>query len=156
MGFLSSEIGVDPVVVKGLFPAPVASVYRAWTDPEAVAKWFGLEAGCVLCAEIDLRVGGRWCFVVGEGEEGRDSLEGRYIAIEPEKRLVFSWRHVRDCPDGRREETPESTVTVTFRAEGAATHLHLSHAGILREAGRLGVGGGWEASFTHLGDWLAG
>ena len=149
-GFLKSDLGAEPVVVEGLFRAPLARVYRAWTEPAALAKWFGLEAGCVQSAEIDLRIGGRWCVVMGA-----DSLEGRYITIEPEERLVFSWRHVREGTDGGREETPESTVTVTFRAEGAATRLILRHAGIQRLAGRQGVGQGWNASFAHLRDWLA-
>ncbi len=153
-GFLGSEIGADPVIVEGLFKAPVARVYRAWTEPEQIVKWFGLKAGSVLSAQIDLRVGGRWCFVFEEGEEGRASLEGEYIAVRTDACLAFSWRHLREHPDGRREETPDSRVTITFRAEGAATHVHLRHEGILREDGRLGVGKGWDASFAHLGDWL--
>ena len=155
MGFLSSDIGEDPVIVEGILAAPVARVYRAWTRPDEIVKWFGLDAGAMLSAEIDLRVGGRWCFVMHDGEDGRSSLRGEYFTVEFERRLAFSWRHLREHTDGSCEETAESKVTVTFREEGASTHLHLRHEGILQEDGRLGVGKGWEASFGHLGDWLS-
>lgn len=155
MRFLRSDIGEEPVIVEGILAAPVARVYRAWTSPDEIVKWFGLEAGAMLSAEIDLRVGGQWCFVMHDGEDGRASLRGEYFAVEFEKRLAFSWRHVRDHADGRREETPESKVTVTFRGKGVSTHLHLRHEGIVRQDGRLGVGKGWDATFEHLGDWLS-
>jgi len=154
MQFLRSDIGDEPVIVEGILAAPVARVYRAWTDPKEIVKWFGLEAGAMLSAEIDLRVGGQWCFVMQDGEDGRASLRGEYFRVDFEERLEFSWRHVREHTDGRREESPESKVTVTFREDGASTHLHLRHEGILRQDGRLGVGKGWDATFEHLGDWL--
>ncbi len=150
MGFLSSKAGEAPVVVEGRFKASVARVYRAWTDPEEIVKWFGLKAGAMRDAEIDLKVGGRWRFVMSEAHEGRSVLHGTYLRVEPEACLEFSWSHVFEHADGRREETAPSKVTVTFRAEGASTLLHLRHEGILREAGRIGVGKGWEASFEQL------
>ncbi|MGP1255205.1 MAG: SRPBCC family protein [Kiloniellales bacterium] len=155
MHFLQSEVGIDPIVVEGLFRAPLARVYRAWTDPEQLVKWFGLRAGAMVSASVDLQVGGQWRFVMHEDDESRASLQGTYSVVETEKRLCFTWSHLREHADGRREETPHSTVTVTFRAEGAATHVHLRHEGIRAADGRKGVGGGWEASFRSLADLLA-
>ena len=155
MHFLRSDVGDDPIVVEGLFRAPLARVYRAWTDPEQIVKWFGLKAGSLVSATVDLRVGGHWRFVMAEEDDGRASLQGTYSVVEAEKRLRFTWCHLREYADGRREETPPSTVTVTFRAEGASTRVHLRHEGISRQDARKGVGGGWEASFRQLGDWFA-
>ena len=154
MKFLRGEIGDDPVIVEGLFRAPVARVYKAWTEPEEVIQWFGEKAGALLSAEIDLRVGGKWCFVVLDNPDVRSSLQGEYSRVETEKCLEFSWRHLREHADGRREETPSSIVTVTFRAEGAATHVHLRHEGILQHEGRTGVASGWDTCFGQLGDRL--
>ncbi len=154
MNFLHSEIGAEPVIVEGTLRGSLERVYRAWTDPEEIVKWFGLKSGAVLCAEIDLRVGGRWCFVMQDDEDGRACLQGEYLEIETGSRLAFSWRYVREFADGRHESTPESKVTVRFRPDGKATHVHLRHEGIVREDGRLGVGQGWNASFQQLGDWL--
>ncbi|WP_162906863.1 SRPBCC family protein [Algihabitans albus] len=159
MGFLRSPVGEEPVVLEGLFRAPLARVYRAWTDPEQIVQWFGpgreKGKGCLISATLDLRVGGHWHFVLSQDDGGRASLQGTYSVVETESCLSFSWCHVRETADGRREETPRSQVTVRFRAEGASTHVYLRHEGILREDGRKGVGGGWDASFQQLGDWLA-
>ena len=155
MAFLQSELGADPVIVEGLLRAPLARVYRAWTRPEEIVKWFGLKAGAMVSAEIDLRVGGRWVFLMEEGPAGRALLQGEYLQIETEKLLQFSWYHLREDADGRREETAASLVTVTFREEGAATHIRLRHEGIARREGRLGVGHGWDATFAHLEAWLS-
>ena len=155
MRFLQSEVGVDPIIVEGFIRAPLARVYRAWTDPEQIVKWFGLKAGSMVSASIDLRVGGQWRFVMHEDDHGRVSLQGTYSIVEPEKRLCFTWSHLREHADGRREETPHSTVTVTFRAEGASTHVHLRHEDIRAAEGRKGVGSGWETSFESLVELLA-
>ncbi|MDH3665521.1 MAG: SRPBCC domain-containing protein [Paracoccaceae bacterium] len=155
LAFLKSAPGAEPVIVEGLIAAPVSRVYRAWTDPEDIGNWFGLKPGGPVSAKIDLRVGGRWRFVMSEEADQRSVLEGEYLRIEQDRCLAFTWRHVRESGDGTRDTTAPSQVTVTFWAEGAATHMHLRHEGIVQEDGRRGVGHGWEATFGHLTDWLA-
>ncbi len=114
-----------------------------------------LKPGGPVSAKIELRVGGQWRFVMSEDADTRSVLEGEYLRIEEDRCLAFTWRHVRETDDGTRDATAPSQVTVTFRAEGAATQLHLRHEGIAREDGRRGVGQGWEATFRHLSDRLA-
>lgn len=73
------------------FDAPLAVVWRAFTDPSLVARWWG--RGHKLDVErMEVERGGHWRFVehTPEGDEG---FEGRYREVEPEKRLVqtFEW-----------------------------------------------------------------
>ncbi|MEO1090019.1 MAG: SRPBCC domain-containing protein [Pseudomonadota bacterium] len=152
--YLRTEFGHEPVVVEGTFQAPVTRVYRAWTDPRCIPDWFGPKAGVVRTADIDLRVGGRWRFAIAT-DDGEAALEGEYTTVDTDKCLAFSWRHVHSHADGRLEETPYSHVTVTFRAEGATTHVHLVHAGIVHEEGRQGVGSGWEGTYARFDAWIA-
>ena len=154
MDFPKGAPGDEPVIVEGLLRAPLRRVYRAWTDPNDIVKWFGLKKAAMVSAEIDLRVGGRWCFVMEENAEGRATLSGEYLTVEPDARLAFSWRHRRENADGKIEETPISQVTVTFHEEGAATRIHLRHEGIARREGRQGVTQGWGASLSHLAELL--
>ncbi|MEL6298742.1 MAG: SRPBCC domain-containing protein [Pseudomonadota bacterium] len=154
MRFLKTELGAEPVNAEAIYPAEPARVFRAWTEPDQVMKWFGPGPGSLVSAEIDLRVGGAWRFVVSDDDDGRSSLQGEYTVVEPAEQLQFTWRHVRERADGEREETPKSTVTVTFEPHGAATRLHLRHEGIIREDGRKGVGHGWETTLGQLGDLL--
>ena len=155
MNFLSTELGADPVIVEGVLNAPAAKVYQAWTTPDAVLKWFGLDAGAMISAEIDLKIGGKWRFVMHQKEEARGVLQGEYLVIEPDERLEFSWTYVTEYADGREEATTESRVIITFTPRGETTLLKLRHESIIAEEGRIGVGHGWGASFAHLEDWLA-
>lgn len=152
MHHLLSAKGDDPVVLEGLFRASLSRVWRAWTEPDELTKWFGKPGGGCVSAEVDLRVGGRWRCVISEAADGRSALEGEYRVVETERRLIYSWRHVVERPDGAREATADSQVTVEFAAEGAAARVRLRHEGILRREGREGVAGGWGAAFARLGE----
>ena len=141
--FLKSAPGETPVVVQATFAVPASRVYRAWTRSEELARWFGPPSGPLEKVEVDFRVGGRWRFCFHKDEDRREWLEGEYLAVEPDALLAFSWTHVREFDDGRREATPESKVTVTFSAEGDGTNVRLVHEAIVREEARRGVGSGW-------------
>lgn len=156
MNFLQSEPGAEPVIVEGIFNVPPERLFRAWTEPEEIVKWFGIRPHSVATAEIDLRVGGRWRFVLEEGGERSAQLEGAYLTIEPDRKLVFSWAYVVRFPDGRTEETAHSQVAVTFTPHGRATRVHLTHRSIEAAEGRIGVGRGWESSFASLRDITGG
>lgn len=150
MNIMSSEPGQDPISLEAQFPAPPERIFSAWTDPEQVKKWFGMAPNSLIAAEIDLQVGGNWQFVKSLDEEKAISFQGQYLEIETARRLVFSWCHVVEYRDGRREQTPDSKVEVTFTPKGKGTLVTLTHSGIAAADARKGVGGGWQAAFTHL------
>jgi uncharacterized protein YndB with AHSA1/START domain len=153
--FLRCAPGSDPIVVEGTFAASPERVFRAWTRPEEVRKWFGQQPDSLESAEIDLRVGGAWRFAFPASETHRDVLGGTYATVDPGRRLAFSWVHERTFPDGRFETTPESTVTVIFEPAGDGTLVRLTHAAIRAEDARKGVGQGWAASFGRISELVA-
>lgn len=150
LAFLKSPEGADPIVVEGTFKATPARVFRAWTTPDEVKKWFGQRPDSLATAEIDLRVGGVWRFAFEAMEAHQDVVGGTYAAVEAGSRLAFSWVHERVFPDGRVEKTPASEVTVTFEAVEDGTFVRLVHAAIRAEDARKGVGQGWNASFGAI------
>jgi len=153
--FLKSEPGMEPVIVEGLFRATPARVFRAFTEPDEVCCWFLPKGGNLVAAEIDLKVGGRWCFVIEKTDEKQIHFEGEYLAIEAPNRLEFSWRHVQEFADGTREATDSSKVTVLFAEAGKATEVKLRHEAIKTEDARRGVGGGWDGCFIRLVEFVA-
>jgi uncharacterized protein YndB with AHSA1/START domain len=112
--------------------APPARVYAAWTRPELMARWWGPDAGPVLSAEADPRVGGR----------------GEYQEVEAERKLVFTWEWVT-LPERR------SLVTIRFRPIEEGTELHFNHAQFFDEAARDGHQAGWTGAFEKLDALLA-
>jgi uncharacterized protein YndB with AHSA1/START domain len=75
------------ILITREFDAPKHLVYEAWTTPELVKRWWSGERGEVTLAEIDLRVGGSWRYVMtGDGYEV--GFHGEYQEIVPNERIV--------------------------------------------------------------------
>lgn len=150
MQFVISEPGDDPIAVEGYFAASPEKVFKAWTKPELVVKWFGQTPNSLHSATIDLKLGGDWRFLKLKNDEKSMGFEGQYLEILEAERLVFSWSHVTDYANGEREATPYSRVEVDFTAKGKGTWIRLHHSAISNNDARKGIGGGWEAAFGHL------
>jgi uncharacterized protein YndB with AHSA1/START domain len=74
-------------VITRVFDAPAAAVFKAYTTPELVKRWWGFETSEWLVCEIDLRVGGTWRFVTRD--RGMEvAFHGEYREIEAPRRLV--------------------------------------------------------------------
>jgi uncharacterized protein YndB with AHSA1/START domain len=70
------------------FDAPKHLVYKAYTTPELVTRWWGGRRGTVTLAEIDLRVGGQWRYVMTANEGFEVAFHGEYREIVPNEKLV--------------------------------------------------------------------
>ena len=91
------------------YPATPARVFRAFADPAAKAKWFGsLDGWAEGRASMDFRVGGLWSAHIVMELYGDARMGGRYLEIEPGRRIVktFQWRN--------GEDDPETVITLGF------------------------------------------
>src|SRR4051794_40177945 len=70
------------------FDAPAALVFRAWTTPDIVARWWHAERGTVTSIDIDLRVGGQWRYVMVATAGFEVAFHGEFREIVPDQRLV--------------------------------------------------------------------
>jgi uncharacterized protein YndB with AHSA1/START domain len=79
------------IVTERVFDAPRERVWRAFTDPELIPKWWGLHSMTTVVAELELRPGGRWRFVQrgGDGEEA--AFRGVYREVTAPERLVYTF-----------------------------------------------------------------
>lgn len=99
------------IVLVKLLNHPRAKVFAAWTDPQALAEWFGPTGLSVVNHEADIREGGSWRFdMVGtfEGKEQRFPNLVRFLEIVPNERIVME--HGSADPD----DPDRFRVTVTF------------------------------------------
>jgi uncharacterized protein YndB with AHSA1/START domain len=76
------------ILITREFNAPKHLVYKAWTTPELIEQWWSGERGKVTSAEIDLRVGGKWRYVMIANEGFEVAFHGEYREIVPNERLV--------------------------------------------------------------------
>jgi len=112
------------ILITREFDAPRHLVWRAWTTPELVARWWHARRGEVTVVEIDLRVGGRWRQVMVTDNGTEVGFHGRYLEIVPDERLVSTEAY--EClPDGVGEEDGATVNTATFAEADGRTTLTL-------------------------------
>ncbi|NPC54062.1 SRPBCC family protein [Caenimonas soli] len=124
-------------------------VWRAWTEPQALSRWFGPgEPGSVTRAELDVRTGGRYliAFRTQDGEE--HSVSGTYQEVVENRRLSFTWAW---------QSTPHrvSLVTLELRPTDQGTELAFRHDRFFDQAARDNHERGWNLTFAKLDDFLA-
>ena len=131
------------------YAAAPEKVWRAWTDPQAIKRWWGPGANhLVSLAQLDVRVGGRFRIVFG-GPQGTDhEVQGVYQEVVPNRRLVFTWTWPNSTPER------ESLVTIVFKAAGSGTELDFRHEQFFDEAARDGHNRGWSEAFVKLEQFL--
>ena len=101
------------ILITREFDAPRHLVYKAWTTPELVKRWWHANRGQVTIAEIDLRVGGTWRYV-SVTESGMEvAFHGEYREIVPNERLVSSEVY-EGIPDAE-QHAALNTLTLTER-----------------------------------------
>ena len=127
------------------YPVAPEKVWRAWTDPKAIARWWGPGGPeMVSVVEVDVRVGGRFRMVFG-GPEGREhECAGIYREVVPNRKLVFTWCWPNTTPDR------VSQVTILFKPAGGGTDLEFRHEQFFDEAARDRHKGGWSGTFDKL------
>ncbi|WP_197523450.1 SRPBCC family protein [Actinokineospora pegani] len=96
------------ILITREFDAPKHLVYRAWTTPELVERWWAGDLGKVDSAEIDLRVGGRWRYVMTAEGGLVVGFHGEYREIVPNERIVST-----EVFEGAPEGEAVNTLTLT-------------------------------------------
>ena len=78
----------DQILITREFDAPKHLVYKAWTTPELVRRWWTAKRGEMTVAEIDLRVGGKWRYAMIANGDIEVGFHGEYREIVPNERIV--------------------------------------------------------------------
>lgn len=101
------------------FAAPKDLVYKAWTTPDLIKRWWAAKRGEVLLAEVDLRVGGRWRYVSKTTRGFEVAFHGEFREIVPNERLVYTEVY-EGVPRG---DADPAVVTLTFSEASGRTLL---------------------------------
>lgn len=140
--------------LRRVFDAPIEKVFNAWTDPAALAQWFGPEGFSVIASTIDLTVGGSYEIVLRPPEGEPITHSGTYVAITRPSALVFTWV-LQDQPcSGGTGQCAETLVSLDFKSLGQSTELSLMHERLPNKAAVDGHLFGWNGSFDALNAFL--
>ncbi|WP_370962429.1 SRPBCC family protein [Amycolatopsis sp. cg9] len=114
----------DQILITREFDAPKHLVYRVWTTPELVRRWWSGHRGTTTEVELDLRPGGRWRYVLKTDDGAEVGFHGEYREIVPAERIVYT--EVFELPGVPLDSVDGPLITVTFTAlEGDRTLLSL-------------------------------
>ena len=143
----------DQILITREFDAPKDLVYKAWTTPDLVRRWWSGKRGEVTSVDIDLRVGGGWRYVmVAEG--GHEvAFHGEYREIVPNERIVTT--EVYEVPEA--EALPEADAPlniITFTEVDGQTTLTLLVQTTSKELRDTIIDSGMEAGMQDAMDLL--
>jgi uncharacterized protein YndB with AHSA1/START domain len=151
------------LVITRLLDAPKEVVFRAWTDPERIKRWWGPEGFTAPVINVDLRTGGRYLYAMEDQSGRRYWSAGEFLDVDIPNRVAildyFSDEngHLCDPTDyGLDKHFPKETnVTVTFDEEHGKTRLNiiyeLPRSAAERESiHRSGMVEGWNSSLNKL------
>ena len=112
------------LVITRIFEAPRRLVFKMWTEPEHLVRWWGPHGFATISSRMDVRPGGAWSRSM-RAPDGRIIRKyGVYREIVAPERLVLTY--ITDDPEG--DPRPETLVTVTFTDLGGTTRLTLHQA----------------------------
>jgi uncharacterized protein YndB with AHSA1/START domain len=140
----------DQILITREFDAPKELVYKAWTTPELVKRWWHGKRGEVTIAEIDLRVGGKWRYVAVTDDGFEVAFHGEYREIVPDERIVST-----EIYEGAPQPDEQGTLnTATFAETDGRTTLTILVQAPSKEVRDAIIESGMEAGLQDALDLL--
>jgi uncharacterized protein YndB with AHSA1/START domain len=164
-----TEIEIGELVIVRIFDAPRAFVWKAWTDPHHLRRWWGPKDFTAPVCKMDLRIGGTYLFCMRSNEGQEFWSSGTYKEIVEQERIVYTDNFADENGNivpashyGIPGDWPEQLlVTITFEnidslpnSNSIRTKMTLTHVGL--PAGQIEglTGAGWNESFDKLAESL--
>jgi uncharacterized protein YndB with AHSA1/START domain len=133
------------LVITRIFDAPRRLVFKVWSQPEHLVRWWGPRGFTTPSLAVDVRPGGRFRTCI-RSAEGRDSwMSGVYREVVEPERLVFTFAWEKDGERGH-----ETLVTVTFAEQGGKTELTFHQAVFETVEDRDSHEDGWSQCLDRL------
>ena len=147
-----TEATGQEMTITRVFEAPRELVWKAWTEPERFAQWFGGPPykTPVETVSLDVRPGGEWRATMVSGDDGSElPFRGTYREVEEPERLVITFEDVLD-PNNKNVEV----LTVTFTDVGGKTEVVAHQAGNMPEEQYRRLEDGYATFFDQLAEHL--
>jgi uncharacterized protein YndB with AHSA1/START domain len=141
----------DQILITREFDAPPELVYKAWTTPEILRRWWAGRRGEMQVVDIDLRVGGMWRYVMLAHGEFEVAFHGEFREIMPNERIVTTevYEGAPPAPEGE-----DVLNVVTFTEIGGRTLLELLVQAPSKEVRDVIVNSGMETGLQEQMDIL--
>lgn len=148
------------ITITRIFDAPRNLVWKAWSNPELIKKWWGPKDFTSPECQIDMKVGGKYVFCMQSPDGEKYYSAGSFLEIVPMEKIVYTdafsdekGNIVSPTKYGMPESFPlEMLVTIKLEDEGDKTKMTLTHSGIENmdpvDVGNMEIG--WGESFDKM------
>jgi uncharacterized protein YndB with AHSA1/START domain len=135
------------ILITREFDAPRHLVFRAYTTPELIKRWWAGERGTVTSAEVDLRPGGTWRYVMIANGGFEVAFHGEYREIVPDERIVTT-----DVFEGMPDAAALTTAIFTDANGRTVLSLLVEHTSQAHRDAHInsGMEGGMQESMNKL------
>ena len=146
------------LVLERVVDIPPRLVWRAWTEPQHLMKWFTPKPWTTTNCQIDLKPGGRF-FTAMRGPEGPEHKnEGCYLEVVPEKRLIWTGALTAGYRPQAEEAPFLMTAMIELFPEGngcryRATVMHADESG-RQQHEEMGFHAGWGKALEQLVEYM--
>jgi uncharacterized protein YndB with AHSA1/START domain len=147
----ASAAGERELVVTRIFNAPRGVVFKAWIEPEHLARWWGPQGFTLVSCKAEVRPRGAWHRTMRAPDGSLIRKHGVYREVVAPERLVFTY--VSDGADGN--PGPATLVMVTFADDGGKTKLTLRQTLFASAASRDAHQIGWTSCLERFAEYLA-
>jgi uncharacterized protein YndB with AHSA1/START domain len=138
------------LTIRRRFPASREEVFRSWTDPKELTKWWGPPGHDAPSVDVDLKVGGRYRLAMRKLPDGKPFYAtGVYQEIRVPERLVFTWNWEDGPPFGNN-----TLVTIEFHDVPDGTEMVLTHERFDSEIACSEHTKGWNGTLGKLSTFL--
>jgi uncharacterized protein YndB with AHSA1/START domain len=131
--------------LERILPAPRPLVFRAQTEPDLLAEWWGPAGFSAPSIELDLRVGGGYRIAMQPPDGDVFYLSGEFVEVDPPTRLAYTFRWEDPDPDDR-----ETAVTFSLDDRDGSTQVSVDQGVFATEARRALHDQGWTESLDRL------
>lgn len=131
------------------FPDSPETLFRAFTDPDALRQWWGPKDFRIDTIEFPAAVGAAYRVTLTAPDGSRWAHEGRFLEVDPPRRLVYTWQWTAG-PLSR----VETLVELTFAGESGGTLVTVSHSRFGSDVECDLHADGWDDTFVRMAAWL--
>lgn len=140
----------DVLLVSRTYGHPRDLVFRAWTEADRLEKWFVPAKEMTVKVQVDLRVGGRYNFVMRSPAGDEYVGGGEYKEIDRPENLAFTWQ----WDAGTKDSGVVSLVSIELKEVSEGTELTLRHTGLPNADSFAEHMHGWQGCLDSLGEFL--
>ncbi len=142
---MTADLGDLTLHLERVLPVPRSLVFRAHSEPDELAKWWGPKGFVSPSIEFDLRVGGSYRIAMQPPDGGLFYLQGEFRAVDPPAVLAYTFRWEEPDPDDR-----ETVVTFSLGDLGDSTQLIVDQGVFATKARRALHEQGWTEGLDRL------